>query len=176
VELDVVYRRDFLARGGALGALVFAGCSSHEGAGTATTTPSRSPTPTATSSPTATAAGTRTQTPTPHGTVATAEDPRVTVADESFTPRRLHVAPGTTVTWENAGADTHTVQSDVFNAEIATDWSYYSLDLVSGSTASYTFDDSGVFEYYCTVHGQDAMCGVVLVGDVDYSATLPCEG
>jgi plastocyanin len=99
----------------------------------------------------------------------------VTAAAGSFTPRRLRVAPGTTVTWENTGTDTHTVQSDVFNPDIASEWSYYSLDLVSGTSASYTFDDPGVHEYYCTVHGEDTMCGVVLVGDGGYTASLPCD-
>jgi plastocyanin len=156
-----VHRRDLLAYCGVLGAVPLAGCSNDEGTTTATATASQTPSATTT----------RTSTPLP----TVADEPRVIAAAESFTPSRLRVAPETTVTWENTGSDTHTVQSDVFNPEVATEWSYYSLDLVSGNTASYTFDDRGIYEYYCTVHGQDTMCGVVLVGDVRYTATLPCE-
>ena len=36
--------------------------------------------------------------------------------------------------------------------------------------------DAGVFEYYGVGPGVDQLCGVVLVGDVTYDATLPCAG
>ncbi|MFB6217674.1 MAG: plastocyanin/azurin family copper-binding protein [Halobacteriaceae archaeon] len=45
----------------------------------------------------------------------------------------------------------------------------------SGETVSHTFDSAGVYEYYCTIHGSGTMCGVVLVGDVTYDGSLPCQ-
>lgn len=168
-EPTAVYRRDLLATGLTLGTAAVAGCASNDGTETTSVSETTTDSPeTATDSPTATRTASR--------TVTYADEPQVSAAHEKFTPRRLRVEPGTTVTWTNNGMGTHSVQSDVFNPGVATEWSYYSADLVSGNSASYTFEDPGVYEYYCTVHGRDRMCGVVLVGDVRYGETLPCEG
>jgi hypothetical protein len=44
-----------------------------------------------------------------------------------------------------------------------------------GETTSYTFESAGVYEYYCSIHGQGRMCGVVLVGGATKPGPLPCE-
>jgi plastocyanin len=98
----------------------------------------------------------------------------VTIQDESFSPRRLRVSTGTEVTWRNDGSGFHAVQSDVLT-DAGTEWSFYSADMPTGRSVTHTFPEPGVHEYYCTSHGAEAMCGVVLVGDVEYDSQLPCE-
>lgn len=170
-----VSRRRFLAAGITVAASL-AGCADG-GAGPRTERASPTAAGDATSTTTAqeTATTTATDTSTPTQTPTYADNPRVVLADESFTPRRLRVRSGTTVTWVNEDTTSHTVDSAAFNPESATDWSFYSADIVPGNRVRYTFETTGVYEYFCTVHGQDTMCGVVLVGDVTYHATLPCE-
>ncbi|MFB6169059.1 MAG: plastocyanin/azurin family copper-binding protein, partial [Haloferacaceae archaeon] len=68
----------------------------------------------------------------------------------------------------------HDVKSATFH-DTAAAWDYESSDLGQGDTATHTFDEAGVYEYYCTIHGRNTMCGAVLVGDVSLDATLPCE-
>lgn len=104
------------------------------------------------------------------------ESATVGVYSNYFEPVRLEVPTGTTVTWENeaSGAySTHTVTSATFH-DGAADWS---LDdrLSSGDSTDHTFDSSGVYEYTCTIHGESAMCGAVLVGDATLDGSLPCK-
>lgn len=98
----------------------------------------------------------------------------VKLKDTSFTPMRLSVEPGTTVTWTNRDGYTHDVQSAQFH-DTAASWDFYSGELSQGATAEHTFDSEGIYEYYCTIHGKSTMCGVVLVGDVSLDKRLPCE-
>ncbi|WP_435062775.1 cupredoxin domain-containing protein [Halobaculum sp. EA56] len=100
----------------------------------------------------------------------------VGVYSNYYQPVRLSVPVGTTVTWTNQASGayaTHTVTSARFH-ETAASWS---LDarLGSGDSTDHTFDSPGVYEYYCTIHGESTMCGAVLVGDATLESNLPCE-
>lgn len=97
----------------------------------------------------------------------------VDLVDFGFDPRRLSVAPGTTVEWTNEDPTSHDVTSAQFH-DAAEEWDH-EADLSAGSSTSYTFESEGVYEYYCTIHGDGSMCGVVLVGDASLDADLPCE-
>lgn len=99
----------------------------------------------------------------------------VEMRDTEFDPKRLSVAPGTAVEWVNRDGYAHDVASAQFH-DTATSWDYESGELGQGETATYTFEECGVYEYYCTIHGQTQMCGAVLVGDVSLDEDLPCEG
>lgn len=92
----------------------------------------------------------------------------------SFDPMRLSVEPGTEVTWTNDDSASHTISSETFH-DAATDWSFESDTIDPGGSVSFTFEESGVYEYVCTVHGESNMCGVVLVGDASLDEQLPCE-
>lgn len=98
----------------------------------------------------------------------------VEMADTSFSPLRAAVEPGTTVEWVNRDPYGHDVVSGTFHAVAAT-WSSRSGRLGPGETVTYTFEEPGVYEYYCSIHGRTAMCGAVLVGDVTLDERLPCE-
>jgi plastocyanin len=107
-------------------------------------------------------------------TVAGPED-LVGISGSTFAPMRLSVEPGAEVTWRNDDAYSHTLSAGQFHDK-AVDWSKNERISPNGGQAKHTFEEAGVYEYYCSIHGKSEMCGVVLVGDVSLDASLPCEG
>lgn len=166
---DNITRRRLLQLTGTTAAAGLAGCGGgggdDSGDGTATDTP--------TATETATATPTATPTETASGTVSA--DETVELQSLAFEPTRVEVDPGTSVGWVNRESTSHDVTSAQFH-DAAASWDF-SADLPSeGSTATHTFESEGIYEYECTIHGQDSMCGAVLVGDVSLEDDLPCEG
>src|SRR5579872_1645743 len=90
-------------------------------------------------------------------------------AENCFTPNPFTVAPGTTVTWKNIDTVTHALCSgkttDVKCGSVFEDDS-----LKPGETFQFTFLNSGVYDYYCSIHPW--MTGQVLVGS---SVTGPTQ-
>ncbi|MDP4261815.1 MAG: cupredoxin family copper-binding protein [Bacteroidota bacterium] len=79
---------------------------------------------------------------------------RVVIDNFSFTPKELTVSPGTKVTWVNHDEVPHTVTS--------TDKRFTSSRVLdTDGEFSNTFNESGVFDYYCTIHPH--MTGKVIV-------------
>ena len=72
----------------------------------------------------------------------------------------VRIQPGQTVEWTNEGAAPHTATAD--------DGSWDSGDLPPGATFSRTFEEPGIYAYYCRYHGSPGvgMIGTVAVGDV----------
>jgi plastocyanin len=70
-----------------------------------------------------------------------------------YAPATRKVAAGTWVTWSNAGQDGHTVT--------AVDGSFDSGNLDPSEGFSWYFDQSGTFEYVCTLHPW--MSGTIIV-------------
>lgn len=97
----------------------------------------------------------------------------VEIQDEVFDPVRKEVAPGTTVVWKNVGSTANIIDSIQFH-DVADEWQFRTQTLQPGDSAVYAFEQEGIYEYYCGLHGKSA-CGVVLVGDVSLSVSLPCE-
>ena len=97
----------------------------------------------------------------------------VEMRNTSFVPLRASVEPGTTVEWVNEDGFDHDVTAEQFH-DTAVDWDF-SEDLAAGESTTHTFEEAGVYEYYCTIHGKGNMCGAVLVGDVSLDQSLPCE-
>ncbi|WP_026422148.1 cupredoxin domain-containing protein [Actinokineospora inagensis] len=77
----------------------------------------------------------------------------VEIKNFTFTPQRLTVAVGTTVTWKFTDAAKHNVK--------ATDKSFSSADLGDGATFAHTFDKAGEYPYICSIH--QYMTGTVTV-------------
>jgi plastocyanin len=147
-------RRDYLKAVGAGSTPLLAGCTGGgDGAGEAT--------PTSTATPTTTA------------TTADDDQMEVTMIDTTYDPLEAAVEPGTTVVWANADSFGHDVASAQFS-DSAASWDLQTKILQQGEAASYTFEEPGVYEYYCTIHSRQIMCGVVVVGDVSYDGSLPC--
>jgi len=63
---------------------------------------------------------------------------------ESYNPLAIEIDSGTTVTWSNDDFVAHTVT----DAEKTFDSEF----IQSGNTWSHTFEDSGEFDYFCTLH------------------------
>jgi plastocyanin len=75
----------------------------------------------------------------------------VSIVDFAFSPRRLAVTAGDSVTWTNNGRSPHTTSSRVWDSGI----------LSPGDTFTRTFDSPGRFRYRCNLHPE--MKGVILV-------------
>ena len=95
----------------------------------------------------------------------------VRVVDDEFSPKILRVEPGTTVIWESGGANNHNViASDGSWQAISSDYFEYGI-ITKGDQYEHTFEEPGVYEYYCPYHGTNSkgMVGTIIVGDVEYS-------
>jgi len=77
----------------------------------------------------------------------------VKVDNFSFSPQSITIKPGTTVIWTNRDDIPHTVVSDdkVFKSKV----------LDTDEKFSFTFDKTGSFPYFCSVHPK--MTGKVIV-------------
>jgi plastocyanin len=87
--------------------------------------------------------------------VSTEMDVTVNVIDRDYEPRDLTVQRGATVTWKFKGDLPHDVveDRDAFRSPI----------LEKGDEWSLTFEDSGTFYYYCTLH--HSMQGTLTVAE-----------
>jgi len=82
----------------------------------------------------------------------------VSIVDSSFENKKITVTVGTTVVWTHNGNSPHTVTLD--------NGSYDSGNLISGDLVSYTFTETGTYNYYCSYHGSpngQGMSGVIIV-------------
>jgi plastocyanin len=101
-------------------------------------------------------AGPRTATPASYPRAEAA----VAMRDNEFSPEVLRVVPGSTVVWQNAGRNPHTVTAD--------DGSWDSGSILPGGTFRRAFPHAGTYRYFCVPHGARAgrgMAGVILIGD-----------
>lgn len=88
----------------------------------------------------------------------------VEVVDNAYEPRVVQVDVGAEVTWTNTGFNQHNVlasESGQF-ADVPTG----SLD--PGASATRTFDQPGLYPYYCSIHGTPTrgQRGLIVVGDI----------
>ena len=110
---------------------------------------------------------------------ALAANQAVTVADNSFVPSRVAVAPGQTVTWTASGGNPHNV---AFEDGLL-------IDPVPAIPApwstSRTFAGAGTYRYYCQIHGSPnggGMSGTVYVNaagnvpPIAFFAATPATG
>ncbi len=79
---------------------------------------------------------------------------KITIARHAFNPQRMVIKPGTTVTWDNQDASSHTIvfgtqQSDVMRR---------------GGAYSRVFSTAGEYPYHCGLHSY--MTGTVVVQDI----------
>ena len=68
----------------------------------------------------------------------------VNIVNMSFAPTGVTVSVGTTVTWTNNDAMTHTVTAD--------DASFDSGNMAQGATYSHKFATAGTVAYHCKIH------------------------
>jgi plastocyanin len=91
----------------------------------------------------------------------------VTIVDFAFQPASLEVPAGSTVTWTNSDAATHTVTDD--------SGAFDSGRLAPGASFSQTLDTAGTFTYHCEIHPQ--MVGTIVVMEASSTqAAAPAQG
>jgi len=84
-----------------------------------------------------------------------------------FGPAAVRVDPGTEVVWEwRAGSHNVVHQDGDFESELTDE---------EGFTFTQTFDEDGVYLYYCTPHRDLGMRGAVVVGDVEVDEEAAAE-
>ncbi len=88
---------------------------------------------------------------------------QVSALDNTFRVANIQVKPGTTVVWENKGRNDH----DVLPVAEAAAWGVQPEGFAPGDVYSTTFDEPGVYRYYCSIHGttDEGMVGAVVVSD-----------
>jgi plastocyanin len=77
----------------------------------------------------------------------------VSIDNFSFTPMEMTISKGTEVTWVNKDDVPHTV--------ISVDHKFKSKALDTDEKFSFTFQDPGTYEYFCSVHPK--MTGKIIV-------------
>jgi plastocyanin len=87
---------------------------------------------------------TSTKTTTTNTTTGTQGANEVYLQGMAFSPVTLSVTAGTTVTWTNKDAMTHTVTSDT--------GLFDSGNVAANGTYSYTFSTAGTYAYHCSIH------------------------
>jgi plastocyanin len=92
---------------------------------------------------------------------ARAADTTVTIDNFTFSPGRLTVKAGTTVTWVNQDDIPHTVTSDTK--------AFKSKALDTDDKFTFTFATPGIYEYFCSLHPH--MTGTVVVESGKTSGT-----
>ena len=98
---------------------------------------------------------------------ASSGPPTVSMLDNTFTPKELHIKAGQTVVWINRGQAIHTVTAD--------DNSFDSGNLNTGAQYRHTFTQPGRYPYYCLIHGGAGglgMAGVVIVDSSSSTGTI----
>jgi plastocyanin len=123
------------------------------------------------------AEATTTATPTPTETTTEGEPADATVEIQLFRfgPQKVRIEPGQTVRWSNLQGTEHVVKSARFTDD-ATGWEFESEPFGQGESVTYTFEEQGIYTYFCGLHGEEQNCAVVLVGGMSYDAeNLPCN-
>ena len=81
-------------------------------------------------------------------------DQAIRVRDDYYDPSEISILPGSTVGWRLLeGTHSVTAVDGSFNQPAGSDWPPFMV----------TFPTPGTYEYYCTVHGKDAMSGKIIV-------------
>ena len=84
---------------------------------------------------------------------AAAAETMVKIDNFTFTPQRITVKAGTTVTWEN--------EDDIAHNIVSTTQLFKSKVLDTDEYFSFTFTTPGVYEYFCSLHPH--MTGTIIV-------------
>jgi plastocyanin len=88
--------------------------------------------------------------------MTTSSDGKVVIDECAFADTVTYVDPGGSVTWRSRDVYPHTVTGAVYA------WGDESM-LERGDEVTYTFEDEGVYPYFCALH--PSMVGAVVVGD-----------
>ncbi len=79
----------------------------------------------------------------------------VSITGFKFVPDTIRVAQGSTVTWTNSDAATHT-------ATVDSGTEFDSGQLTTGASFSHQFNTAGTFMYHCAIHASMAHAVVIV--------------
>lgn len=97
---------------------------------------------------------------------AAADDEDVVLSDDRFSPREVDIRPGDTVTWRHRDDDTpHSVTfEDGYDPyQGCAEPDIFGNCMTEGDSTQRTFLLPGTFRYYCRIHQQSGMTGVINV-------------
>lgn len=86
-------------------------------------------------------------------------DVKISIDDSIFKTTYLKIKKGTKVAWTNDGNLRH----DVTSAESSPNKGLNSGLLGNGETYEFTFDSTGVYEYFCTPHASEMKAVITVV-------------
>ncbi len=92
--------------------------------------------------------------------------------DVKYQPNQIIISQGTTVTWVNDDPFEHFVNSDPHPSHNAFP-DFNSLDIPPQETFTYTFDESGEYNFHCSAHVPQNMFGTILVRANVQTQNLP---
>jgi plastocyanin len=75
----------------------------------------------------------------------------ISIKNFAFNPATITIKKGTTITWTNDDRAPHELKSSAFN----------SMVMSTGQSFSFVFNDSGTFDYSCSIH--PSMTGKIIV-------------
>lgn len=99
-------------------------------------------------------------------TTIAGEDVTVRMFDNRYEYKEIRIPVGGTVTWLGGGRNPHNA-SDADGAW-TTETVFGSLDQYDGDAATLTYDQPGVYTFFCSYHGNaegEGMAGILIVGD-----------
>ena len=88
---------------------------------------------------------------------ATGAATQISIKGFAFNPNQPSITKGTTITWTNDDGTTHTVTSGV----PGTPSGKFNQSVDAGKAFSFTFTESGTYEFFCNIH--QSMRGTVTV-------------
>lgn len=103
---------------------------------------------------------------------------RIAVGNGTTDPLRMYTGPGVTIRFISADGESHDIREADYNVK-AERWTQ---DDPGGTAApddpyQVTFDNEGIYHYYCASHGEPSECGALVIGaeSSPVEGTLPCE-
>lgn len=91
-------------------------------------------------------------------TIDTQGTNEIFIQGNAFSPADKTIQVGTTIKWINKDAIIHTVTSGIPNSPTGT---FDSNNMGQNAEFSYTFNQTGVFKYFCNIH--QSMTGTITV-------------
>lgn len=97
----------------------------------------------------------------PDATVLEGDAAEIKAMDNAWQPEAAQVAAGTEVSFVNDGQNDHNLVPEDEDAA----WAIDADDFHPGDETSFTFDEPGVYRFYCSIHGtiDVGMPGVLVV-------------
>ena len=83
----------------------------------------------------------------------------VIIKDFAFNPQNITIKSGATITWVNEDSVTHDVTNDAYGDVGVSE--LFDIDLEPGQSRSFTFTETGEYNYHCAIH--PSMTGKIIV-------------